>query len=36
MDVLPLGPGFAAEVRGIDLIDVVCSDSAYRAVREAL
>jgi len=35
MDVFPLGPGFAAELRGIDLIDVVSSDCAYRAVREA-
>jgi alpha-ketoglutarate-dependent 2,4-dichlorophenoxyacetate dioxygenase len=35
MEVVPLGPGFAAELRGIDLIDVVSSDAAYRAVREA-
>lgn len=35
MEVIPLGPGFAAELRGIDLIDVVSSDAAYRAVREA-
>jgi alpha-ketoglutarate-dependent 2,4-dichlorophenoxyacetate dioxygenase len=35
MEVAPLGPGFAAELRGIDLIDVVSSDAAYRAVREA-
>jgi len=35
MDLVPLGPGFAAELGGIDLIDVVSSDCAYRAVREA-
>ena len=36
MEVVPLGPGFATELRGVDLIDVVSSDAAYRAVREAL
>ena len=35
MEVVGLGPGFAAELRGIDLIDVASSDSAYRSVREA-
>src|SRR3974390_1924300 len=35
MEVVPLGPGFAAELRGVDLIDVVSSDSAYHDVREA-
>jgi alpha-ketoglutarate-dependent 2,4-dichlorophenoxyacetate dioxygenase len=35
MTVIPLGPGFAAELRGVDLIDVATSDAAYRAVREA-
>ena len=35
MDVVPLGPGFAAELHGVNLIDVVSSDGAYRAVREA-
>ena len=35
MELSPLGPGFAAELRGIDLIDAVSSDSAYCAVREA-
>jgi len=35
MEVVSLGPKFAAELRGIDLFDVVTSDSAYRAVREA-
>jgi len=35
MEVVPLGPGFAAELRGVDLIDVASSDPAYRRVREA-
>jgi alpha-ketoglutarate-dependent 2,4-dichlorophenoxyacetate dioxygenase len=35
MELVPLGPGFAAELRGVDLIDVASSDAGYRAVREA-
>jgi alpha-ketoglutarate-dependent 2,4-dichlorophenoxyacetate dioxygenase len=35
MDVIPLGPGFAAELRGITLTDVAASDEAYRATRAA-
>ena len=35
MEVRTLGPGFAAEVRGVGLADVAQSDSAYRAVRAA-
>lgn len=35
MEVIPLGPGFGAELRGIALIDVASSDAAYRAVRAA-
>ena len=35
MEVIPLGPGFGAELRGIALIDVAASDAAYRAVRAA-
>ncbi len=35
MELVPLGPGFAAELRGVDLIDVASSDVDYRAVREA-
>ena len=34
MELVPLRPGFAAELRGVDLIDVVSSDAAYLAVRE--
>jgi hypothetical protein len=36
MEVVLLGPGFAAELRGVNLIDVASSDAAYRQVREAL
>lgn len=35
MELVPLGPGFGAELRGVDLIDVASSDAAYRALREA-
>ena len=35
MDVVPVGPGFAAELRGVTLSDVVNDDAAYRAVRAA-
>ena len=35
MEIKPLGPGFAAEVRGVGLADVAQSDEAYRKVRAA-
>ena len=35
MELVPLGPGFGAEVRGITMVDVATSDLAYRAVRAA-
>src|SRR4051812_42275868 len=35
MQLIPLGPGFGAEVRGVGLIDVVGSAAAYEAVRAA-
>jgi alpha-ketoglutarate-dependent 2,4-dichlorophenoxyacetate dioxygenase len=35
MDVVPLGPGFAAELRGITLKDVASDDAACAAVRAA-
>jgi alpha-ketoglutarate-dependent 2,4-dichlorophenoxyacetate dioxygenase len=35
MDVVPLGPGFAAELRGVTLADVAGDDAVYRAVRAA-
>jgi alpha-ketoglutarate-dependent 2,4-dichlorophenoxyacetate dioxygenase len=36
MELIPLGPDFGVEVRGIGLIDVASSDSIYRAARSAL
>src|SRR5436309_9659384 len=35
MDVVPLGPGFAAELRGVTLKDVASDAAAYAAVRAA-
>jgi alpha-ketoglutarate-dependent 2,4-dichlorophenoxyacetate dioxygenase len=35
MEVIPIGPGFAAELRGIGMMDVVTNDDAYRAARAA-
>jgi alpha-ketoglutarate-dependent 2,4-dichlorophenoxyacetate dioxygenase len=35
VEVVGLGEGFAAELRGVDLIDVASSDSVYCSVREA-
>ena len=35
MDVVPLGPGFAAELRGVTLADVANDDAAYAEARAA-
>ena len=35
MDIVPLGPGFAAELRGVTLADVAADDAAYRVARAA-
>jgi alpha-ketoglutarate-dependent 2,4-dichlorophenoxyacetate dioxygenase len=35
MDIVPLGPGFAAELRGVTLADVAAGDAVYQAVRAA-
>jgi alpha-ketoglutarate-dependent 2,4-dichlorophenoxyacetate dioxygenase len=35
MEAIPLGPGFAAEIRGLGLADVAARDDAYAAVRAA-
>jgi alpha-ketoglutarate-dependent 2,4-dichlorophenoxyacetate dioxygenase len=35
MDIVPLGPGFAAELRGVTLRDIAADDSAYAAARAA-
>jgi alpha-ketoglutarate-dependent 2,4-dichlorophenoxyacetate dioxygenase len=35
MQTIHLHPDFGAEIRGVDLLDVVSRDDAYRAVRDA-
>jgi len=35
MEVIPLGPGFAAEIRGVGMNDAASSDDVYQAVRTA-
>ncbi|HUK08094.1 MAG TPA: TauD/TfdA family dioxygenase [Stellaceae bacterium] len=35
MELIPLGPDFGVEVRGVNLVDVASSDKAYREVRAA-
>ena len=35
MELVPLGPGFGVEVRGVGLIDVASDAEAYKAVRAA-
>lgn len=35
MELIPLGPGFAAEIRGAGMADVVASDATYAQVRAA-
>jgi len=35
MDVIPLGPGFVAELRAVTLADVASDDAAYAAARAA-
>ena len=35
MDIVPLGPGFAAELRGVTLGDIAADDAACAAVRAA-
>jgi alpha-ketoglutarate-dependent 2,4-dichlorophenoxyacetate dioxygenase len=35
MDVIPLGPGFAAELRGVRLTEVAADPAVYRTVRAA-
>jgi len=35
MEIIPLGPGFAAELRGVTLADVAADDAAYREMRAA-
>jgi alpha-ketoglutarate-dependent 2,4-dichlorophenoxyacetate dioxygenase len=35
MELVPLGPGFGVEVRGLGILDVATDAEAYRAVRSA-
>ena len=35
MDIVPLGPGFAAELRGVTLADIAADDAVYAAARAA-
>jgi alpha-ketoglutarate-dependent 2,4-dichlorophenoxyacetate dioxygenase len=35
MEIVPLGPGFAAELRGVTIHDVAATEAAYAAVRAA-
>jgi alpha-ketoglutarate-dependent 2,4-dichlorophenoxyacetate dioxygenase len=36
MEIVPLGPGFAAELRGLTLAEIAAADAAYREARAAL
>ena len=36
MDIVALGPGFSAELRGVTLAEAAADDAVYRAVRAAL
>jgi alpha-ketoglutarate-dependent 2,4-dichlorophenoxyacetate dioxygenase len=35
MEIVPLGPGFAAELRGVTIADIAADDAAYKAIRAA-
>src|SRR3954470_7317122 len=35
MEIVPLGPGFAAELRGVTLAEIAADDAAYDAARAA-
>jgi len=35
MEIVPLGPGFAAELRGVMLAEIAADDAAYAAARTA-
>ncbi len=35
MDIVPLGPGFAVELRGTSLAEIAADDAAYREARAA-
>jgi alpha-ketoglutarate-dependent 2,4-dichlorophenoxyacetate dioxygenase len=35
MEIVPVGPGFAAELRGVTLVEIAANDAAYAAARAA-
>ena len=35
MDIIPLGPGFAVELRGVKIAEIASDGAAYSAVRGA-
>ena len=35
MDIIPLGPGFAVELRGVKMAEIASDGAAYSAVRGA-
>jgi alpha-ketoglutarate-dependent 2,4-dichlorophenoxyacetate dioxygenase len=36
VEIIPLGQGFAAELRGVTLADIAADDAAYKGTRAAL
>src|SRR4030088_1821265 len=36
MEIVPLGPGFAAELRGVTLAEIAADAAAYKETRAAL
>ena len=36
MEIVPLGPGFAAELRGVMLAEIAAADASYKKTRAAL
>ena len=35
MEIVPLGSGFAAELRGVTLAEIAADDAAYKVTRAA-
>jgi len=35
MEIVPLGPGFVAELRGVTIAEIAADDAAYKAIRAA-
>ncbi len=36
MEIVPLGPGFAAELRGVTLAEIAADAAAYKETRAAI